>query len=109
MSAQQKQELRTSQSKLSRPDEYTSAPKRQDLQNSQSSLAGPNTNTTQYTNRIFLETVRRKPARTVNVLGAFSPQSPSAGPYFPPEVETSYLSTENNNRLTTENNNNIIL
>lgn len=85
--------------------------KNQGLQNSQSNLSIPNVYTKQYTNSVFLEAVTGRAARRVNVLGAIPPQSPSSGPYFPPggESVTSYLATENDNRLTTENNNNIIL
>ena len=86
-----------------------STQKNQGLQNSQSNLSIPNVYTKQYTNGVFLENVTGRIARKVNVLGSFSSQSPSAGPYFPPVTQISYLSTENNNRLTTENNNNIIL
>lgn len=114
MSAQKKQELRTSQSNLSRPDEYVSAQLPQNLRNSQSSLAGPNVNTIQYTNRIFLETVKRKPARKVNALDAYAGSNqfiPSGGAGSPvsPVVDVSYLATENDNLLTAENDNNLIL
>jgi hypothetical protein len=87
--------------------------RKQGLQNSQSSLAGPNVNTTQYTDKVFLEAITKKPARKINSLNAYTAgvgqfAQRGGSPSNPPTV-VSYLSTENNNRLTTENNNNLIL
>jgi hypothetical protein len=117
MSTRRKQDLRTSQSSLSRPEGTNGVPIGSNLQNTQSSLAGPNVYTTQYTDKVFLEAVKKRPARKVNSLnaytagtgGQFTPSGNPITPPTPPVPEISYLTTETNNRLTTENNNNLIL
>lgn len=115
MSTRRKQDLQTSQSSLSRPEGTNGVPIRSNLQNTQSSLAGPNVYTTQYTDKVFLEAVSKRPTRKINSLNAYTAGTgqfaPSGNPIVPPTpvVEDSYLTTETNNRLTTENNNNLIL
>jgi len=115
MSTRRKQDLQTSQSSLSRPEGTNGVPIGSNLQNTQSSLAGPNVYTTQYTDKVFLEAVSKRPTRKINSLNAYtagtSQFAPSGNPVVlpTPVVEDSYLTTETNNRLTTENNNNLIL